>query len=109
MLEKRDNSDKMMTLQEVASLLSVHPNTVRRLVGAGSISAYRISVRGDLRFKSEDIWRYLDRNRVNGVHPLNQKSTADAIIQANSYHDGLADPFNAQSLPLQGDQPTSTM
>lgn len=79
MLERRDMSDRMMTLQEVARVLSVHPNTVRRLVGAGSISAYRISVRGDLRFKAEDVWRYLDRNRVNGVHELSQKSTANAI------------------------------
>ncbi|MBI2865519.1 MAG: helix-turn-helix domain-containing protein [Chloroflexi bacterium] len=107
MIERRDNSDRMMTLQEVARILSVHPNTVRRLVGAGSLSAYRISVRGDLRFKSEDVLHYLDRNRVNGVHSLNQKSTANPILQSQSYHDGLIDPFPVAA--LQGDQPTSTL
>ncbi len=66
MIEKQETTDKMLTLHEVARLLSVHPNTVRRLVLAGSISAYRISLRGDLRFRTEDVWQYLNRNRVNG-------------------------------------------
>lgn len=54
-----DQIGNMLTLREVAQLLHVHPNTLRRWSDAGRISAYRVNPRGDRRFKKENIERYL--------------------------------------------------
>ena len=51
--------DDMLTLREVAGLLRVHPNTLRRWSNEGRIRAHRISPRGDRRFKREEIARFL--------------------------------------------------
>ena len=49
----------MLTVTEVAHMLHVHTNTVRRWSDRGLIRAYRISRRGDRRFRREDIARFL--------------------------------------------------
>jgi len=49
----------MLTVREVARLLHVHPNTLRRWSNNGKIRAYRINPRGDRRFKREEIVRFL--------------------------------------------------
>jgi excisionase family DNA binding protein len=49
----------LLTVGEVAQLLHIHNNTVRRWSDQGIIKAYRISRRGDRRFKREDIARFL--------------------------------------------------
>jgi excisionase family DNA binding protein len=54
-----DNMSEMLTVQEVARLLHVHPNTLRRWNNKGRIRAYRINPRGDRRFKREEITRFL--------------------------------------------------
>ena len=57
---KEDNiTENMLTVPEVAKLLHVHSNTARRWADQGIIKAYRISRRGDRRFKREDIYRFL--------------------------------------------------
>ena len=47
--------ESMMTVGEVARLLHIHINTVRRWSDQGIIKSYRITRRGDRRFKREDI------------------------------------------------------
>jgi excisionase family DNA binding protein len=49
----------LLTVREVARLLHVHPNTLRRWSNDGRIKAYRITARGDRRFKREEIERFL--------------------------------------------------
>ena len=49
----------MLTVREVARLLHIHSNTVRRWADQGIIRAYRITRRGDRRFRREDIARFL--------------------------------------------------
>ena len=49
----------MLTVREVARLLHVHPNTLRRWSNNGRIRAYRITPRGDRRFEREEIARFL--------------------------------------------------
>jgi excisionase family DNA binding protein len=54
----------MLTVTEVARLLHIHPNTLRRWSNQGIIRAYRITRRGDRRFKREEVVRFL--TELNG-------------------------------------------
>jgi excisionase family DNA binding protein len=49
----------MLTVREVARLLHVHPNTLRRWSNNGRITAYRITTRGDRRYRREEIANFL--------------------------------------------------
>jgi len=51
--------DKMLTVSDVARLLNVHINTIRRWSNQGILKAYRIGSRGDRRFQQEDIANFL--------------------------------------------------
>ena len=50
----------MLTTRDVAHLLGLHYNTVRRWSKRGILKSYRIGARGDRRFKREDIDRFLE-------------------------------------------------
>lgn len=64
-------SSDMLTVGDVALLLNVHVNTVRRWSNQGIIRAYRIGSRGDRRFRREDITRLLGEFKTNkGSYPL---------------------------------------
>jgi excisionase family DNA binding protein len=54
-----EKMDKMLTPKEVAELLHIHTNTLRRWSDKGRIVAYRINPRGDRRYKRQDIERFL--------------------------------------------------
>jgi excisionase family DNA binding protein len=51
--------ERMLTVTEVSELLHIHPNTLRRWSEQGIIMAYRITPRGDRRFKQGDIDKFL--------------------------------------------------
>jgi len=55
----------MLTVQEVAQLLHIHPNTLRRWSNRGLIKAYRITPRGDRRYRREEILDFLARLNAN--------------------------------------------
>jgi excisionase family DNA binding protein len=54
-----EHMSDMLTVREVARLIHVHPNTLRRWSNNGRIRAYRITPRGDRRFKREEIDHFL--------------------------------------------------
>ena len=54
----------MLTTTEVANLLHVHTNTVRRWSDLGILKAYRICSRGDRRFYRADIARHFIKTTV---------------------------------------------
>lgn len=69
MVGHKQSSD-MLTVGDVALLLNVHVNTVRRWSNQGIIRAYRIGSRGDRRFRREDITRLLGEFKANkGSYP----------------------------------------
>ena len=45
----------MLTTSEVARILNVHINTVRRWSNQGALKSYRIGSRGDRRFRKDDV------------------------------------------------------
>ena len=57
--EVANRMDTMLTTREVAQLLNLHVNTVRRWSNQGILKAYRAGPRGDRRFKRQDIDNFL--------------------------------------------------
>lgn len=55
---------KLLSVQEIAETMKVSEKTVRRLIKRGSIAAYRVGERGQLRVKEGEIERYLEAQRV---------------------------------------------
>jgi excisionase family DNA binding protein len=65
-MANESNIDPMLTTSDVARLLNVHINTVRRWSNQGVIKAYRIGSRGDRRFRHEDVSSFLlEQNNHN--------------------------------------------
>jgi len=60
----------MLTVKEASRILNIHPNTVRRWSEEGLIKAYRIGLRGDRRFKPEDIDIVLREEKM--AEPMNK-------------------------------------
>jgi excisionase family DNA binding protein len=70
----RDEIKPMLTVKDVARLLHIHENTARRWSDQGIIKAYRITSRGDRRYRQEDIARFLaEYNDFN----MNKSSTRE--------------------------------
>jgi len=55
---------KMLTATEVARLLHIHINTVRRWSDQGIIRSYRLGPRGDRRFDKEDVAKFLNNEQT---------------------------------------------
>ena len=49
----------MLTATEVAEMLHLHVNTVKRLGDRGELPFYRVCKRGDRRFRMEDVMQFL--------------------------------------------------
>jgi excisionase family DNA binding protein len=64
-MANNSNIDPMLTTSEVARILNVHINTIRRWSNQGILKAYRIGSRGDRRFKREDIAEFLSGDGKN--------------------------------------------
>ena len=51
--------NRLLTVGEVARILHVHANTVRRWADQGLLPAYRIGLRGDRRFREDVVENFL--------------------------------------------------
>lgn len=60
-MANRQEINPMLTISDVARLLNVHINTIRRWSNEGILKAYRIGSRGDRRFERGDIDSFLLR------------------------------------------------
>jgi len=60
-MANRKNIASLLTTSDVARLLNIHINTVRRWSNEGRLRAYRLGSRGDRRFQREDIASFLAR------------------------------------------------
>ena len=59
----------MLTVREAACLLHVSSNTLRRWSDRGIVQVYRISQRGDRRFRRDEIARVLSQLKANRGDP----------------------------------------
>jgi len=70
--------DGMLTISEVAQLLNVHINTVRRWSNQGILKSYRIGSRGDRRFRQDDIDGFLVQGD-NDIGVKKEKASFDRL------------------------------
>ena len=52
---------RLLTASEVADLLHLHVNTVKRLGDRGELPFFRVCKRGDRRFRYDDVLDFLRR------------------------------------------------
>lgn len=66
-LKNQENSlpFRMLTVRDVAFILNVHTNTVRRWEKKGLLKSYSVGPRHNLRFRQEDILEFLTRSTNN--------------------------------------------
>jgi excisionase family DNA binding protein len=57
---------KLLSVGEVATVLSVHPHTVYRKIHSGQLPATRLGEDGPLRVNAAALEDWLSRNTVNG-------------------------------------------
>src|SRR5436190_23567361 len=57
----------MLTASEVAEMLHLHVNTVKRLGDRGELPFYRVCKRGDRRVRLDDVMAFLARYREPAV------------------------------------------
>ena len=52
---------RLLSVNEVAQFLGIHSSTVRRWEKRGLLKSYAIGLRHNLRFKQEDVLKFLDK------------------------------------------------
>ena len=55
--------DEILTVNEVAHLLRVHPGTVRRWEKKGQLKSYRVSPKRGVIFTRRDIFKFLTNKK----------------------------------------------
>jgi excisionase family DNA binding protein len=63
MPKKNTTLPKLLTIRQVAEILNVHVETLRRWDKAGKLKAIRVNERGDRRYKPEDLENYLKKKK----------------------------------------------
>ena len=77
-MANHNDIESMLTISEVAYLLNVHINTVRRWSNQGILKSYRIGSRGDRRFRQEDIDSFLVEGNKN-IRAKEDKTSFDRL------------------------------
>lgn len=65
MLDKEGNLEPLLTIRQVCQILNVHANTLRNWDRQHRLIPIRIGLRGDRRYRQQDILRIFDIGRVN--------------------------------------------
>ena len=60
--ERLSDLDTPLSTGDVARLLNIHPNTVRRWSSRGILKTYRVGPRGDRRFRRADVETLIEEN-----------------------------------------------
>jgi excisionase family DNA binding protein len=68
-----EDTGPWLSIAEVATLLKVHHNTVRRLIGTGRLPATRLGGPGStVRIATSDLEAFLHRSRIDLPDPIGE-------------------------------------
>ncbi len=59
-----DYIDRMLSVNEVAHLLNVHPGTVRRWEKKGQLKSYRLGPKKIIRFRKEELDSFINHSNL---------------------------------------------
>ena len=80
-MESNKEIAPMLTTSDVARILNIHINTVRRWSNQGRLKSYRIGSRGDRRFRREDIASFLvQRSKKTKVKRSRSRNKPTSIV-----------------------------
>ena len=90
----RDAQDALLSVAQAATLLGVHPNTVRSWTDGGRLTAYRINARGDRRFRRDEVERILveDAPAIDGEPGVSDRAGRECRARASSSASRPASP-----------------
>lgn len=71
-MENRKEIASLLTTSDVARLLNIHINTVRRWSNQGILKTYRIGSRGDRRFQETDIISFLSQKSKIDINKVRE-------------------------------------
>jgi excisionase family DNA binding protein len=60
---------RLLTCSEIASILKIHPNTVRRWSDSGALPTFRLGNRNDRRFRLSDVNRLMSHRATGATSP----------------------------------------
>ena len=72
----------MLTATEVADMLHLHVNTVKRLGDRGELPFYRVCKRGDRRFRLDDVMKF--PRRTADLAPFGRRSDRHTVLRTSS-------------------------
>ena len=85
---------KLLTAAEVAEMLHLHVNTVKRLGDRGELPFFRVCKRGDRRFRYDDVLDFLRRSKSPTPH-LMLRLRPDAPLPGGRRNDRRGAKFSA--------------
>lgn len=59
--------DRMLTVNDVAHLLNVHPVTVRRWEKKGQLKSYRLGPKKVIRFRKEELFDFINHSNLENL------------------------------------------
>ena len=66
---KVDDIAPLLSVNQVASIFHIHPNTLRRWSDQGMIRSFRLNSRGDRRYRRFDVYHFLPKLRTPTAIP----------------------------------------
>ena len=78
-MARAEADDALLSVAQAATLLGVHPNTIRAWTDGGRLTAYRINARGDRRFRRDDVARLLVEDRASADAPPSRPVEPDPV------------------------------
>jgi len=65
--------DRLLTVNEVAHLLHVHPSTVRRWEQQGQLKSYRLGTKSTIRFKKAEVSSFVNSSNTQSEKMVEQR------------------------------------
>jgi excisionase family DNA binding protein len=66
---------ELLTLRQAASYIGLHYNTLQRWAAAGTVPAYKYGRRGDWRFRTSELDRWMEAHRNGAARDLGYGTT----------------------------------